>query len=378
MKKLNHFMIVKRSEKLMPNTHEWIVSTNSAMFIILLLPLLLWQCSKQSNDMAPPKSLKEALQVNTQHLNSAADEISQTYGYKIINIFDNSTLKSAEATDAMLQDSITLAKIKGTYEYQPMSYTHWCFSCFSKLFKKTGESNDLVVKLPEAKVFFPNRFQMVTPRDTSLKNNLIIDASDYHYYFSMGFLWDYKLAASLTINDTAIGTISHSSGRNTSVTFNSSSYAFPNGYSIEVNEKSGDTATSSIALMSNSTILFKEAVNRYKVSGAKYREKAYTLDIGNVEFTKAKGADTLTVSVNGVLQTKAKIEVVDASNSSGSVFSGRDVKITFDDGTSTMLSTLLGPSLTMLNKLTTNLQNVYFATHIVDYIAFNIYKNQTP
>lgn len=349
-----------------------------SMAIILVCGMLTWQCSKKS-ESGSPQSLKESINVGSQNLNSAVTTISQSYGYKIISLNEQSTLKSALASDASFQDSITLAKIKGVYEYQPASYTHWCFSCFDKLFKRTGDNDHFVVKLPEVKVFIPSKFQVVTKSDTALKNNLVIDASDYHYYFSLGFVWDYKLDAGITKNDTAIGDIAIQSSRSSpSDHMYSSSYTFPNSYKIAVDVKSGDTTTSSIALTGSSGILLKETVSRYKVSGSKFHEKEYILDIGNVEFKKAVGTDTITVYVNGVLQTKAKVEVVDGTGSNNSIFGGRDIKVTFDDGTSTMLSGLLAPSLTILQSINVNLQNVYFAENIVDYIAFNIFKNKTP
>lgn len=349
-----------------------------SLSIVLISGMLAWQCSKQTSPVEQ-QSLKTSLNTGTQNLNSAVTAISQTYGYKVLSLNENSTLKSVFSPEAAFQDSITLAKIKGVYEYQPSTYSHWCFSCFNKLFKRTGDSNDLIVKLPEVKVFFPAKFQEVTPSDSSLKNNLVIDASDYHYYFSMGFLWDYKLAANITLNDTAIGGINIQSARNASNGYNyASSYMFPGGYSIAVNVTSGDTATSSIALTSGTSTLFKETVNRYKTGTSMFHEREYILDIGNVEFKRAAGADSITVYVGGVLQTKAKIEVIDSGNSTGSIFDGRDIKVTFDDGTTATLSSLLSPSFIILTNLIGNLQNVYFATNVVNYIAFNIFKNQTP
>jgi hypothetical protein len=349
-----------------------------SLSIILLSGMLAWQCSKQISPVGQ-QSLKASLNTGTQNLNSAVAEISQTYGYKVLSLNDNSTLKSTFSPEAAFQDSITLAKIKGVYEYQPVTYSHWCYNCFTKLFTRTGDSNDLIVKLPEAKVFFPARFQSVTPGDSSLKNNLVIDASDYHYYFSMGFLWDYKLAAGLTLNDTAIGDINIQTARSSYTGYSyGSSFMFPGGYSIAVNVTSGDTATSSIALSNSTSTLFKETVNRYKVSTSKFHEREYILDVGNVEFKKAAGTDSISVYVGGALQTMAKIEVIDSNVSTGSIFSGRDIKVTFDDGTSATLSSLLGPSFTVLSGMVVNLQNVYFATNMVNYIAFNIFKNQTP
>ena len=345
--------------------------------IVLLASMLAWQCSKKVESGAP-QSLKESLNSGSQNLSNAVTAISHTYGYKVISLNEQSTLKSSFSTEAAFQDSISLANISGVYEYHPVSYKHWCFSCFNKLFTRTGDNHDLIVKLPEVKVFFPIRFLTVIPSDSALKNNLVIDASDYHYYFSRGFLWDYKLVAGVTLNDTAIGNLDIQSSRGSGSDYTySASYTFPNMYNIAVNVKSGDTATSSIALSGSSGVLLKETVNRFKVSGSHFSEKEFILDVGNVEFKRTSGSDTTTVYVGGVLQTMAKVEVVDTPGSTGSIFSGRDIKVTFDDGTTATLSSLLGPSLVTLKSMVVNLQNVYFASNIIDYVAINIFKNKT-
>jgi hypothetical protein len=379
-----HFLKTKKQQacKSMQNAYGRITTTLMASrisaTIIILAGVLAWQCSKK-NDTGSSQSLKESLNTGTQNLNTAVTAISQSYGYKIIALKDENTMKSALASDASFQDSITLAQIKGEYEYQPITYTHWCYSCFTKLFKRTADNNHLIVKLPDVKVFFPYKFQNVTKADSTLKNNLVIDASDYHYYFSWGFLWDYKLAAGITKNDTAIGSITVQSSRSSGSGYAyNSSYTFPNGYNIAVNVKSGDTTSSSITLSDKNGTLLKETVNHYKTNDSKFHEKEYILDIGNVEFKKASGADSIRVYVSGVLQAKAKVEIIDASGSANSVLNGRDIKVTFDDGTSATLSGLLGPSVTILQGIYVNLQNVYFAKNIVDYIAFNIAKNKTP
>jgi hypothetical protein len=120
------------------------------MTIILLTGMLTWQCSKKMDSNAPQsvssQNLKESLNSGTQNIANAVTAISKTYGYKIINLNEGSTLKSALALDAGFQDSITLAKISGVYEYQPSTYRYWCFSCFTKLFKRTGENQDSFTK----------------------------------------------------------------------------------------------------------------------------------------------------------------------------------------------------------------------------------------
>ena len=100
--------------------------------------------------------------------------------------------------------------------------------------------------------------------------------------------------------------------------------------------------------------------------------------IGNIEFKKSSSVDSIQIFVSGVLQQNAVIEVIDSTGNSDehSVCYNRDIKITFDDGSSVLLSELIGPSLDILRNLVGSLKQVYFATNIVDYIAWNIYKNK--
>jgi hypothetical protein len=119
-----------------------------------------------------------------------------------------------------------------------------------------------------------------------------------------------------------------------------------------------------------------------KSPGSVFRERQYILEIGNIEFTRKSGSDTISVYVGGVLQDSAKVKIIDKSTAGGSVNSlivgrNRDLQVTFKDGTTTTLSTLLNPSLTVLQSLIASMKNLYFATNIVDYIAASLYKNQT-
>jgi putative Mn2+ efflux pump MntP len=51
----------------------------------------------------------------------------------------------------------------------------------------------------------------------------------------------------------------------------------------------------------------------------------------------------------------------------------RELKITFDDGTSKTISELLGTSVETIRNLFISLRQSYFATSIVDRIAWDIY-----
>jgi hypothetical protein len=346
--------------------------------VAIIASIFTWQCTK--DDMGANKSLKESLNSSAQNLNTAVNEITKTKGYKVLSLTDNGTTKSFAIKDAGYNDSITLAKIAGIYEYHPVKIENWCFWCYNKLFEKKGASAQLIVKLPSEKVFSPWKFRTVSAKDTTLKNNFVITTTDYHYYYSNGFLNDYKLAANVAVSDTALGNIAIDSKINPKTGYNYSSvYTFSNGYDINVSFASGDSAKSSISLSKGTSVLFKEMVTRIKTSGTKFRERQYDLVIGNVEIRKSTASDSVSVYLNGTLQVNSKVEIIDKDSTSeeGAMCKGhdRDIKITFDDGTSTTLSELLGPTLTTLQSMVASLGSVYFAKNIVDYIAFSIHFN---
>ncbi len=358
---------------------------------VLLVSLLTWQCTKQdlSNSNAgssgnSSQNLKNSLTAASTTLNNTVNQIESTKGYQLINLGASGNVQSAREAYAGYTDSITLAAIAGIYSYQPVSYNNWCFSCYNKLFTKTGTSNDLIVQLPSSKVFYPRRFQMVTPADTSLKNNFVITATAYNYYYTNPYVYNYDLAASLAISDTAAGSMSIQSVSSSYSTYSySSGYNFSNGDNISVSVTSGDTTTSSVTLSNSTSALLKETVLDIMTTGSRYFERQYILQVGDVEFTRTAGSDSITVYVGGVLQTTAKVQIIDNSSAGGSfgfnsliVGRNRDLEVTFDDGTTTKLSTLLGPSLTVLQNLVSSMQNLYFADNIVDYIAESIYRNK--
>ena len=110
-------------------------------------------------------------------------------------------------------------------------------------------------------------------------------------------------------------------------------------------------------------------------NGFHKREKQYDLTIGNVEIKRGFGIDSIQVYQNGVLQKKAGAKITDSADSTGTICNKRDILLTFDDGTTAKLSTLISPALTQLKALVSSLHDMYFAENIVDYIAENIYFN---
>jgi hypothetical protein len=78
------------------------------------------------------------------------------------------------------------------------------------------------------------------------------------------------------------------------------------------------------------------------------------------------------------LQANAVVKVVDNASTDPevSVLKKRDIQITFDDGTTTTVSTLIGNSVTNIKTLYDSLHSVYFAAGIVDWIAYDIYYHR--
>ena len=89
-----------------------------------------------------------------------------------------------------------------------------------------------------------------------------------------------------------------------------------------------------------------------------------------------KSSSAAQVYVNGVLQTKAVVTILDNDDdedSEHSICNKRDVQITFEDGTTATVSSLIGKSIDNITTLYTSLHQVYFAAYVVDWIAYDIY-----
>jgi hypothetical protein len=348
---------------------------------VLFTGILATQCTKdtQNGTNGSNLSLKESLNTGAAKLNTAVNELALSRGYQLLTSGNISTNESFSVKNGSHQDSITLEKIAGIYEYQPITYSDWCFTCYSKLFVKTGTSDKFIVKLPAEKVFEPWRFREVIAEDTVLQNNFVITASDYHHYSNNEF-FDYKLNADVAISDTAIGNIDIQSVRSSHSDYNySSDYTFANGYSINLSLVSGDTSVSMVSFSNGTEILLKETVNRIKTSGSHFHEKQYILDIGDVEIRRTNVSDSIEVFVGGVLQTNAIVEIIDNNPDGENNMCrnhNRDIRITFDDGTSATLTDLLQPSMLTLENMVASLESVGFASNIVDYIAISVSRNQ--
>lgn len=341
-----------------------------------IISILCWQCSK---DETSAPSLKGSLSKSAKQLNTAVNSIVQTAGYKILQL-DDTQLKSTWEDDMSYTDSILLKEISGIYEYNAQAPDHQYDMFYRNVFLKTGESDSLIIQLPEEKVFKPWRLRMCAPDDTGLVNNFVITASEYHYYFSQGFIHDYKLLAGFRLDEENIGSLEVESSKDSWLDYNlSTAYTFENNYKVNVFAVTGDTSAWGFSLTEEEDTLLMEKVVLTKSDQWRHLEKEYILVIGNVEFRRVSGSHDLEIYVNGVLQENVVIEVIDTSdeNETGKcICRNRDIRITFDDGTVTTISELIGPSREILNGLVVSMRDMYFASRIIDYIAWKIYRTE--
>ena len=346
------------------------------LLIAMGIGLLGWSCSKVDNQtQTTPQGLKQSIAQNVAAINAAVNKISETKGYQVLSLNGGSTAKII-APGTTFQDSITLALIAGIYDYQLDTIPlHHNFYYPFRIFKKTGISNQMIVNLPQKLIFNPGYLHSFIKSDSVLKNDFTITASDYHLYYNYRNNLDYKLTAGLTLSGADLGSFDVSESSNSfSDQSNSSQYTFTGGYGILTTWQTGDTSKSSFALLQNNTPLLKETI-LYTGTGFRKHERQYDLTIGNVEIKRGFGIDSIQVFQNSVLQKTAGAKITDSADSTGTICAHRDILLTFDDGTTEKLSTLISPALTQLKTLVTSLHDMYFAENIVDYIAINIYFN---
>jgi hypothetical protein len=243
-----------------------------------------------------------------------------------------------------------------------------------RLFKKTGESDHMIVNLPEKFILHPRYLHDANRPDSALLNNFTIEASDYHYFYTWFNKYDYGLSAQFRLDSEDIGGLdvneyaAKDSGR-----FYSSRYNFPEGYSLDVNFTSEDTVrSSSFALCEEDEILLKESVV-FSMKDYRKGERQYILTIGNIDIKRSTGIDSIQVYLDGVLQKETAAKIIDTIDNNGSICYHRDIQLSFDDGTSINLSELIKPSLTILKTLVGSLHGMYFAKNVVDHIAMGIY-----
>lgn len=364
------------------------MKTKSLYLALLLSGLLSWNCSnkdglKTSSDSV---SLKTSLKGGIQELTSAMNAISTSAGYQVLAGPTDLTTKSAVISPLdTVTHSILLSDIAGVYDYKANTLTEGYKSILS-FFTKVAESSQMIVRLPEEKVKASKLLLRYNPSDTLLTNNFVVTLSDYQYNFNWFVSYDYKMASSIKIKDVDAGVLKIQSSSSKANGYHFvSEFVFPNGYVTKCLYTSGDTAVSVYAITDGTKTLYEEKYTAIKSSTTlKHRETAFSLTIGNVLITRnlVKGQsslDSAKVYVGGVLQLNSKVELVDKTTDTTDkciTNKKRELKITFDDGTTSTFTELAGTVITDISSLFASMRKVYFATNIIDWIAWDIYTNK--
>jgi hypothetical protein len=217
---------------------------------VAVLSIIAWGCQKSDST---PQGLKMSFEKASANINTAISDISSTEAYQLLTASAGQTAKSG----TMFNDSITLAIVAGIYDFQPDTVKHYHSPFYPyRLFKKTGESDHMIVNLPQKLMFHSHYLHSYNPADSILKNDFTIDASDYHLYYNWWNNLDYKLMADLMIDSKNMGSL------DVTVTSNSfrdqmysSAFTFSDGYDLITRWQNGDTAVSSFALVNGNDTL---------------------------------------------------------------------------------------------------------------------------
>ena len=347
------------------------------ILIVVFLSALIWSCTKNTGlDNNTP--LKQAVNKSSATLNTAMTSISSTKAYSILTV-NGGTLKSTTETNGTYKVYIPLDTVKGIYNYKPVNQTdRWGWSLI-KYFTKTADNSKMVVNMPLKKVQDPMSLRRYVPSDSTLTNNFSIAVSDYHNNYNSYWDYDYLLTSEISIDNVVAGDLNIKSVVSpTNGIQYASQYAFAGSYTAQYAYNSGDTTVSSFTILSGTNVLYQEKLITLKVDTGRFgRERQYILTIGNVQIARNSISKTVTVSVNGVVQPNATVTIVDqAADPEASVVKKRDIQITFEDGTTSTVSALIGKSISDIKTLFDSLHSVYFAAYVVDWIAYDIYYNR--
>jgi hypothetical protein len=353
--------------------------------VLALASFFIGACTDKSLDKS---SLKGSLDISAQELATAVNKISSSDGYQVLAVNETETdspskVISGDFIPDSTYNSIMLTDIAGVYDYRAVPYNRNGLPLL-RFFTKTAESEFMIVRLPEEKVKNPRVLMQFSPADTSLVNDYIITLTEYEYNFNRYLGWDYKMASSINIKDVDAGLLKINSSNSRSEGYKyTSEFVFADGYTANCKFTTGDTVVSLYAITDGTKILFEEKYSAIRTSlENRHREREYSLTIGNVQVVRKPGKNSLDsakVYLDGVLQINALIEIVTIENTSDEgtentvINKKRDIKITFDDGTSVTVRELIGPSIETIRTLFATLRKASFSTAIIDRIAWGIY-----
>jgi hypothetical protein len=340
---------------------------------IILFAALLSGCTK-NDGLSESASLKESIDQSALNLNYAMEKIASSQAYSILTLSDDGMAKSGSETDYKVY--IPLDLVKGVYDYKPAnSFDRWGMSLI-RFFSKSSDNSQMIVNMPLKKVKDPRSLRHFSPEDTLLTNNFSIAVSDYHNNYNNYHDYDYILSSEINVDNSLAGKLNIRSVVSPADGINyASQYAFTESYTANYKYVSGDTTVSGFSIKSGETTLYEEDLLTIKNDTARFgREHLYTLTIGNVQIIRNSSTHTVQIAVNGEIQESAIVEIIDkVTEPEASVCRKRDIQITFEDGTVTTVSALIGESVDDIKTLFESLHQVYFAAYIVDWIAYDIY-----
>lgn len=353
-----------------------------------VLSILIWSCSKSVESDPSQVVLKSAITASAQTLNNAMTDISSSQAFQLLNVSTADALKAGTlpATTTTYQANIPLSLIKGVYDYKALKNVEARGYNLIRFFTKSADNSNMIVNMPLSKMKNPRYLRTYQQGDSALANNFTISVSNYHNNYNSYHDYDYVNVADFSIDNVKAGSMNMQSSVSPTLGKNYiSQFDFSNGYTAKYMYASGDTTVSSFTLIKASNIVYQEKLVTVKTQPTNMqgdddsmkfgRERQYTLTIGNVTIVRETGTAPK-VYVNGQLQSKAVVSVVDEDEneeSEHSVLEKRDLKITFDDGTTSTVSALIGQSITDISSIYKSLHQVYFAAYIVDWLGYDIY-----
>jgi len=364
------------------------MKTKKVYLALLLVGFALWSCTSNENELSQG-SLKTTLNASVQDLNTAMNKISASDGYQVLLVSGQESSASRIQSSVAIVDStytsIALSDIAGVYDYKA---TKERGGSILKYFSKSAESALMVVNLPKDKMTKPFSLFRYAPSDTLLTNNYVFSLSKYNRFFKeykfRSWYWTYDMASNISVDNVNVGDLKIQSSNSEENGYKiATEFVFADNYVAKCDYANGDTAVATYSMSDGTKTLYQEQYTAIKTDG-KHREMEYALTIGNVKIVRTQGPnalDSAKVYVAGVLQLNSKVEIVDLVADTAVVDNSlvnhkRELKITFDDGTNSTLTTLLGTSLETIRTLFASMRQASFATSVIDTIAWDIYSNK--
>ncbi|WP_372641230.1 hypothetical protein [Ancylomarina sp.] len=345
---------------------------------LLLFSAALWSCSEDSdNNLEEDLSLVQLMEVKANALTDAVVNISESKGFEIITVDDDASLKSGD--DSRYAMSITLNDIRGIYDYkkgvtEQQGTTKYGYL---RVFDKVDDSDSFILRLPKEKAMHP--WKLYVDEDAEYVNDFVITTNEYNYTYSGGMQFDYLLKSEIDIQDEKAGElfVDWSISENQNFEY-ASTFTFVDDYSVGVEFGLGEMFSYEFNLMKGDGILFREEVEITKSDDTDKRELKYSLELGNIKIIWNSESENYMVYRNDEFQEGAKIQITHnyESDDANVAFcrKGRDIKITFEDGTSIQLSELLSEgTLVLMDEIFSSMHDMKFVKHIVDKVAREVY-----